>query len=133
LLNRTLDSFQKDTRSALFPRMDQKDVKECFVLMEATRFSFPFNSRYPLFFLMAEEREAYQKETGCYEQMVQAGHKVSYYKGSTHISFMDHAYVNLQQHIDLKEEYFDGTLEEKKVFFETVRKDIRNFLYESGV
>lgn len=93
LLNRTLDSFQKDTRSALLPRIDQKDVKECLVLMEATRFSFPLNSRFPLFFLLAEEREAYQKETGSYEQMARAGHKVCYYKGSTHISFMDHAYV----------------------------------------
>jgi hypothetical protein len=74
--NRTLDSFQKDTRFALLPRVDQKDVKECLVLMETTRFSFPLNSRYPLFFLLAEEREAYQKETGCHEQMVRAGHKV---------------------------------------------------------
>lgn len=132
-LNRTLDSFQKDTRSALLPRVDQKDVKECLVLMETTRFSFPLNSRYPLFFLLAEEREAYQKETGCYEQMVRAGHKVCYYKGSTHISFMDHAYVNPKQHIDLKEEYFNGTLEERKSFFESVRKDVRFFLKEGGV
>ena len=131
--NRTLDSFQKDTRSALFGRVDQKDVKECLVLMETTRFSFPLNSRYPLFFLLAEEREAYQKETGCYEQIVRAGHKVRYYKGSTHISFMDHAYVNPKQHMDLKEEYFNGTLEERKAFFETIRKDVRVFLKESGV
>lgn len=131
--NRTLDSFQKDTRSALLPREDQKDVKECLILMETTRFSFPLNSRYPLFFLLAEERQAYQKETGCYEQMTGAGHKVSYYKGSTHISFMDHAYVNPQRHVDLPEEYFNGTLEERKAFFETVRKDVRNFLYKSGV
>lgn len=131
--NRTLDSFQKDTRSALFGRVDQKDVKECLVLMETTRFSFPLNSRYPLFFLLAEEREAYQKETGCHEQMVRAGHKVCYYKGSTHISFMDHAYVNPKQHVDLQEEYFNGTTEERKAFFETVRKDVRVFLKESGV
>lgn len=132
LLNRTLDSFKKDTRSALLPRVDQKDVKECLVLMETTRFSFPLNSRFPLFFLLAEERETYQKETGCYEQMARAGHKLCYYKGSTHISFMDHAYVNPQRHIDLEEEYFNGTLEERKAFFEMVRKDVRNFLYESG-
>lgn len=131
--NRTLDSFQKDTRSALFGRVDQKDVRECLVLMETTRFSFPLNSRYPLFFLLAEEREAYQKETGCHEQMVRAGHKVCYYKGSTHISFMDHAYVNPKLNKDLKEGYFNGTLEERKAFFETVRKDVRFFLKESGV
>lgn len=132
-LNRMLDSFQKDTRSALLPRVDQKDVKECLVLMETTRFSFPLNSRYPLFFLLAEEREAYQKDTGSYEQMARAGHKVCYYKGSTHISFMDHAYVNPKQHVDLKEEYFNGTSEERKAFFETVRKNVRVFLKENGV
>lgn len=132
-LNRTLDSFQKDNRPTLLPHVDQKDVKECLVLMETTRFSFPLNSRYPLFFLLAEEREAYQKETGCYEQMARVGHKVCYYKGSTHISFMDHAYVNPQRHLDLEEEYFNGTLKERKAFFETVRKDVRVFLKESGV
>jgi len=132
-LNRTLDSFQKDNRSALLARADQKDVKECLILMETTRFSFPLNSRYPLFFLLAEEREAYQRETGCYEQMTRAGHTVSYYKGSTHISFMDHAYVNPQRHVDLPEEYFNGTLEERKAFFEAVRQDVRNFLKENGI
>lgn len=131
--NRTLDSFQKDTRSALLHRLDQKDVKECLVLMETTRFPFPLNSRYPLFFLLAEEREAYQKETGCYEQMIRAEHKVRYYKGSTHTSFMDHAYVNPKRPMDLEEEYFNGTLEERKAFFESVRTDVRFFLKESGI
>lgn len=131
--NRTLDSFQKDTRSALLSRLDQKDVKECFVLMETTRFSFPLYSRYPLFFLLGEGREGYQKQNGCYEQMVRAGHKVRYYKGSTHISFMDHAYVNPKWHIDLEEEYFNGTLEERMAFFESIRQDIKNFLKECGV
>lgn len=131
--NRTLDSFQKDTRSALLSRVDQKDVKECLVLIETTRFSFPLSSHYPLFFLLAEEREVYQKETGCCGQVVRAGHKVRYYKGSTHISFMDHAYVNPKQHVDVKEPYFNGTLEERKAFFESVRKDVRLFLEESGV
>lgn len=126
-------NFQKDTLSTLLPRADQKDVKECLVLMETTRFSVPLNSRYPLFFLLTEERKTYQKETGCDEQMAQAGHKVCYYKGSTHISFMDHACVNPQRHMYFEEKYFNGTLEERKVFFETVRKDIRSFLYESGV
>ena len=87
--------------------------------METTRFSFPFNSRYPLFFLLVEEREAYQKETGYYEQMIRAGHKVCYYKGSTHISFMDHGYINPEK------EYFNGTFNERKDFFDNVRQDIR--------
>ena len=49
-------------------------MKECLVLMEATRFSPPLNNIYSLFFLLAEERESYQKETSCYEEMIKAGH-----------------------------------------------------------
>lgn len=133
LSNRTLDMFQQDNRSALLPRLDQNDVKECLVLMEATRFSFPFNSHYPLFFLLAEEREVYHKKTGCYEQMTGAGHQVCYYKGSTHISFMDQAYIHPKQHAGPNEHYFHGTSEERRAFFECVRKDVRLFLKTHGV
>ena len=126
--NRTLDAFNKDTRPALFLRTDQKDVKECLILMEATRFSLPINNRYPSFFLLAEEREAYQKETGCYNQMVRSGHQVRYYKGATHISFMDHGYVCPPRRFNPNELYFNGTLEERVAFFDEIRGDIREFL-----
>jgi hypothetical protein len=128
LSNRTLDAFQKDNRTSLLSREDQTDVKECLILMEATRFSYPLNSRYPLFFLLAEGRESYQRGTGCYDQMIRSGHKVRYYKGSTHISFMDHGYINPPVLINLNEPYFKGTLEERKAFFDEVRQDIREFL-----
>lgn len=131
-VNRTPNTFFKDKRAALFHRMDQQDVKECVVLMEATRFSFPFNNRFPLFFLLAEDRERYHKETGCYEQMAQAGHKVEYYAGSTHISFMDHGVV-CSQNVTHKESYFNGSLDERKRFFTSVRQDVRDFLNKCGV
>jgi hypothetical protein len=119
--------LNKDTRPALFFREDQKDVKECLVLMEPTRFYFPMNNRYPLFFLFAEEREDYQKKTGCLNQTIAAGHQVSYYKGSTHISFMDHGYICPQRLFNPNEQYFNGTLEERTAFFDKLRKDIRIF------
>lgn len=130
LANRTFDIFQKDTRPALFPRADQENVKECLVLMDSTRFSYPLHNRYPIFFLLSEEREAYQKETGCYDQMIQSGHKVHYYKGSTHISFMDHGYISPSEPINLKEPYFKGDLEQRLIFFDQVRKDVLDFLKE---
>lgn len=126
--NRTLNSFYKDTRPALLSRIDQKGVKECLILMETTRFSYPLNSRYPLFFLLSEERESYHKETGCCDEIVRSGHQVRYYKGSTHISFMDHGYISAPTLIDPNEPYFSGTIEERKVFFDEIRKDIREFL-----
>lgn len=121
-INRTLDSFYKDSRSALLFREDQKNVKECLILMDPNRFSYGLNNRYPSFFLFAEEREGYQKTTGCYDEMMRAGHKVHYYKGSTHISFMDHGYI------ESDERYFNGTFEKRAAFFDEVRRDVREFL-----
>lgn len=126
-VNRTLDMFQKDGRSALLDRADQSNVKECLILMETTRFSFPLNNRYPLFFLLAEERESYQKATGCYEQMIHAGHQVRYYKGSTHVSFMDHGYASPPNQVNPNESYFNGTVEERKVFLMKCGKTLENF------
>lgn len=127
-VNRTLDTLNQDIRPALLSREDQHGVKECLILMEPTRFSFPMNSRYPLFFLFAEEREDYQKKTGCCNQMIESGHQVNYYKGSTHISFMDHGYICPPRLFNPHEYYFKGTLEERIAFFDKVRKDIRTFL-----
>ena len=126
--NRTLDSFHKDNRTALLYREDQKDVRECLILMETTRFSFSLNTRFPMFFLLAEEREEYQQKTGGKSQMLEAGHKVCYYKGSTHVSFMDHGYINPATLVNPNEPYFNGTLEERTAFFNQIRKDIRDFL-----
>ena len=128
--NRTFEPFQRDTRPALFLRADQEDVKECLVLMETTRFSYPLHNRYPLFFLLSEDREAYQKKTGCYEQMIQAGHRVHYYKGSTHISFMDHGYISPSTLINPNEPYFNGNLDERLAFFYQVRSNVLDFLME---
>lgn len=132
-VNRTLDSFYKDSRLALLSREDQKDVRECLILMETTRFSFPLNTRFPLFFLLSEEREVYQRQTGCYEQMIEAGHKVRYYKGSTHISFMDHGYISPSTLINPNEPYFMGTVDERARFFNEIRKDVRDFLKDCGI
>lgn len=130
-INRTLDTFNQDSRRAIFSREDQTDVKECFILMEPTRFSFALNNRYPLFFLLAEEREEYQKRTGCCNQIIQSGHRLNYYKGSTHISFMDHGYICPPRLFKANELYFHGTLEERIKFFDQLRSDIRAFLNEN--
>lgn len=127
-VNRSLDIFEKDSRHSLFYRQDAKVVRECLILMETTRFAFPSNNRFPMFFLFAEDREDYHTKTGCKNQMIQAGHKVCYYKGSTHVSFMDHGYVNPPALLSLNEPYFNGTLEERTIFFNQLRKNIRNFL-----
>jgi len=127
-VNRSLDMLEKDPRHSLFYRKDVKTVRECLILMEATRFAFPSNSRFPIFFLFAEDREPYQTKTGCLDQMLKAGHKVRYYKGSTHTSFMDHGYVNPPLSKELNEPYFNGSSAERAAFFNRMREEIREFL-----
>ena len=130
LANRRLSSFQKNNLSTLLPRYDNEGVRECVIALEPTGFPYPLHHRFPLFFLLAEEREAYQKQSGCYDEMRRAGHQVHYYKGAKHTSFMDHGYINPPNPFDPGEHYFNGTVEERKTFFDAVRKDIRDFLSE---
>ncbi len=42
--------------------------------------------------------------------------KQAYYKGSTHISFMDHGYINPSIPSGINEPYFNGTLAERMEF-----------------
>lgn len=102
-------------QTELLPREDQTGVKECLILMETTRFPDSLESHCSLFFLMAETRESN-------EEIKRLGHQVRYYKGATHLSFMDHGYINPPKNL-----YFNGTAEEQKAFFDEVRKDIRIF------
>jgi len=44
----------------------------------------------------------YQKKTGAYDEMIKIGHKVRYYKGSKHISFMDHGYIDPVNPFDIE-------------------------------
>ncbi len=128
LANRNLESFSKRERSTLLPREDQEGVRECLIVMETTGFPYPLHGSVPLFFLLSEQRESYQKQTGCYDKMVRSGHKVRYYKGATHISFMDRAYFNPPNLFAPGQHYFNGTDTERASFFDEVRQDVRAFL-----
>jgi hypothetical protein len=103
------------------------------IFLNTGGFPYPSHNQYPLFLLLSEKREAYHKKTGAYDEMIKIGHKVRYYKGSKHISFMDHGYVDPVHPLDPNEHYFDGTLEERKAFFNQIRNDIREFFKENGI
>jgi dienelactone hydrolase len=132
LANRTFNTF-KERCATLLPHADPTGVKEAMVLLDPGGFPYPTHNRYPLFFLMSEEREEYQGASGAYRDMMECGHKVNYYKGSKHISFMDHGWVNPPHPLNPSERYFNGTLEERMAFFNQVRRDIREFLNQHGI
>lgn len=46
---------------------------------------------------------------------------------------MDHGYVDPVNPYDKNDHYFNGTLDERKAFFDQIRKDIREFLKEHGI
>lgn len=131
--NRASNIFKKKQNEALLPYMDATGVKEAIVVLDTGGFPYPAHNLYPLFLLLSAERQSYQKESGAYGDMVKIGHKVKYYEGSKHISFMDHGYIDPPNPVNPKEHYFNGTLEERKTFFDQIRKDIREFLDSSGV
>ena len=131
--NRASSTFKKKLSQNLLPHNDEHGVKEAIIVLDTGGFPYPSNHQYPLFLLLSEEREAYQKQSGVYDDMIKIGHKVKYYQGSKHISFMDHGYVDPENPIDPKEHYFNGTVEQRKAFFDEIRKNIRQFLQENGI
>ncbi len=130
LSQRTSSTFNNKQKMSLLPH-DSYDAKECLILLDPGSFSFPYNADHPLFFLFAEEREDHQKKVGTHREMIKSGYKLRYYKGSKHISFMDHGAVSPQSGND--EPFFNGTDEERKGFYVQVRDDIREFLKNSGI
>lgn len=131
--NRASNVFKRKEHDTLLPYNNPKDVKEAIIVLDTGGFPYPYHNQYPLFLLLSEEREDYQKKTGAYDEMIKIGHKVHYYKGSKHISFMDHGYIDPVNPFDPNQHYFNGTLEERKDFFDQIRKDIREFLKENGI
>lgn len=121
--SRSLSIFKKKNKSTLLPHENEQGVKECLIVLDTGGYPYPSQYQYPLFFLLSEERELYQKQSGAYDEMLRIGYKVQYYKGSKHISFMDHGCVNPS--------YFNGNDDERKTFFDQVRADIRDFLEEN--
>ena len=97
--NRASNVFKKKRTDTLFPHRAGTDVKEAIVVLD-TGVPYPHHNQYPLFLILSEEREAYQKKSSAYDDMISIGHKVKYYKGSKHISFMDHGYIDPQNPLD---------------------------------
>lgn len=133
LANRASSVFKQKESRTLLPHEDSTGVRESIIVMDTGGFPHPSRNQYPLFLLLAEERENYQKQSGVYDDMLSIGHQVKYYQGSKHISFMDHGYVNPEDPVDPHEQYFNGSAEERKGFFDEMRKDIRAFLKENGI
>ncbi|MES2607736.1 MAG: hypothetical protein V4544_03290 [Pseudomonadota bacterium] len=132
--NRAASSFKKKERLTLLPHdTTNAEIKECIIVLDAGGVSYPSSNQFPFLFLLSGERESYQKESAMYDDMIKIGHKVKYYPGSKHISFMDHGYVDPPNPVNACEHYFNGTRAEIDVFWQTLPQDIRDFLKQNGV
>lgn len=131
--NRVSGIFTMKQKNTLLPHTANSGVQEAIIVLDPRGVSYPNHSHYPLFLLLSEEHEENQKKSGTYADMIAIGHQVTYYKGSTHISFMDHGYICPENPVDANELYFNGNPEERRAFFDQVRNDIRDFLRKNRI
>lgn len=125
LSNRIFGTFRKGI-SSLLPREDKnQDTHECIVFLDG-EFTYPRTKLHPIMFCLSEERKPFQEMNGTLEDLQRIGYPFHHYKGTRHISFMDHSAVN-------GEPYFNGTESERIAFWNDLRRDIRDFLRENMV
>jgi len=112
----------------LLPYDAREGIRECIITLDSRRFPFPPQNKYHILQLIAEDRKTVQEQNGERETMDRLGYKYKYYPGTTHASFVDHAYINFTVP---GHSWFNGTTKERIQFFDTMRKDIRTFLKEN--
>jgi len=127
LANRTSGIFRKSINTLLL-HDNFENVKECIVFIDG-ELQFPYPKKYPILFCLSEERKDYQVSSGTAKLLEEAGYEYKHYKGSKHISFMDHAYLGeFPNNI-----YFDGTKQECEEFYISLRSDILRFIRKNLV
>ncbi len=131
LANRVAGLFRPGVATVLPHEREIEQAREAMVILDA-EFNIPPSNVCPIFFGLSEEHKSYQEKIGTLETLEKGGYPYKYYKGSRHISFMDHCAV-LDQIPGKEEMYFHGKAEERKQFWDTLRQDIRGFLKENGI
>lgn len=115
----------------LLPHKDDQDVKECIISLDFdVSFAYPRDTKYPMFFIFSEERQELLKDLGIFEDIVSIGHKAIFITPSKHISFFDQGYIDPKDPAFPNLIYFSGSEEERKAFFNNLRKSIREYLDE---
>ena len=132
MLASRISSFFRGMEEYLLPYPNTKQpIKECIIFMDG---EFPpiSSSTIPIFYMISEERKAYQKDRGTLDYLTQNNIPFKHYTGSKHISFMDHAMV-YKDISETRKLYFSQSPKELFSFCNDVRNDIREFLYKAGI
>lgn len=132
LSQRIMGTF-RPAPTTLLPHDDnESDPKECIVCIDG-EYTYPRHTKCPILLCLAEERKPYQESSGTLNDLRKVGHLFKHYKGSRHISFMDHSWVLEKVPNTLNETYFNGTQKELEFFWESLRYDVRQFLKRCGI
>lgn len=131
LANRVSSPFRESLLSLLPRELSGNEIRECIVFIDG-EFSYPMTKAYPILFCLSDERKFYQESIGTMDDLTQKGYSFHHYKGTRHISFMDHSSV-LEETSVTNEKFFNGTESECKFFWKKLRSDILGFLRENGV
>jgi dienelactone hydrolase len=124
-------AFYSYKNGHLLPHRDKEGVRECIVTLDSQRIPFPHQDCCPLFMLIGGDREQGDLQRGETADMARFHHRFCYYKGASHASFTDDAYLNLHHPADPDQIWFHGTTEERMLFFKKVRADVLSFLNET--
>lgn len=132
LINR-ISSMFRHNETGLLPRENNGEkFYECIIFMDG-EFPVSYNKNYPILYCLSEERKNYQEQIGTTEYLKRQSCEFKYYKGSRHISFMDHGCIVDDSPLTSEEPYFNGTKDECLEFYQELRKDILHFLHKNGV
>lgn len=118
--NRAAGAFRsRHTITTLLPHQHPDQARECIIALDTAVFPPPHPYGCPIRLLFSEEVMVHQQHSGADRALERLGHMTRSYTGSTHLSFMDHGYVDDQPL------YFKGSNTERKAFFDALRWDIR--------
>ncbi len=131
MLANRISSMFRASEATLLPYHLEQTPTECIICIDG---EFPpvHKTNIPIFYLLSEERLEHRKTKGTENYLIKEKYNFKHYKGSRHISFMDHGLV-LSKIPGTDEKYFNGTNEELLEFYAMVRGDIRNFFISIGI
>ena len=116
----------------LLPHKETQTVKECIISLDFdASFSYPRHNKYPMLFIFSEERKELLKDSGIFEDLTNLKHTVKFITPSKHISFFDQGYIHPIDTAFPDLFYFKKEDHHRKIFFDNLRKNIKDYLYEN--
>ena len=132
LMSRAMGLFGHPHAHLLPHRGPHASVREAVILMDFNvSLAMPSHSRIPVLFQISEERYHLYESHGVYDHLRAVGHNVVVHPQARHISFLDHGYLEPENHQADASLYFSGSIAQRQGFFDQLRQQNLSFLREA--